>query len=108
MVKCTIGSLNRNSRTIFISSKWLIKASVNENDSIVEFEADLENKAAEDTRVETLRNKSRLLDQHRNMLHETTPYSEPQSWVHKTLKYQRKQYGKYGTASGADPRKFLY
>lgn len=50
------------------------------------------------------RNRSGLRDAHRNLLHEQLPYSEPQSWIHLTEKYQRKQFGRYGMASGIDPR----
>lgn len=50
------------------------------------------------------RNKSRLLPQHRNMLNDTKPYDEAQSWIHKTVKYNRMQFGRYGLASGIDPR----
>lgn len=50
------------------------------------------------------RNKSRLLDGDRRRLHQQVPYDEPQSWVHTTLEYQRKMYGRYGAASGVDPR----
>lgn len=54
--------------------------------------------------LEASRNKSRLLPQHRNMLNDTKPYDEAQSWIHKTVKYNRMQFGRYGLASGIDPR----
>lgn len=54
--------------------------------------------------LEVSRNKSRLLPQHRNMLNDTKPYDEAQSWIHKTVKYNRMQFGRYGLASGIDPR----
>lgn len=54
--------------------------------------------------IEEKRNKSRLLPQHRNLLHNINPYDEPQSWIHTTLKYQRNQFGRYGLASNVNPR----
>lgn len=56
--------------------------------------------------VDQLRNKSRLLPQHRNMLREVVPYKRSESWVHETLKYKRKMYGKYGSKSNVDPSEF--
>lgn len=65
---------------------------------------DVENDAERAERVEKLRNKSRLNSQHRNRVLGKQPYEEPQSWVHLTLSYQRKLYGRFGEASGVDPR----
>ena len=53
--------------------------------------------------IERKRNKSRLNPQHRNLLHEKMPYSEPMDWFHDTVKYKRKMYGRYGHASGVLP-----
>lgn len=53
--------------------------------------------------LERKRNKSRLRDSHRNLLHEKNPYPDPMSWHHGTLKYLRRTYGRYGQASGVDP-----
>lgn len=98
-------NLNRGVRLIFTTSKRLINANVNENGQEVEFEVDREEQEAQEARINQIRNKSRLLNQHRNMLHETIPYAEPQSWIHNSLKYQRKLFGKYGSESRVDPRK---
>ncbi|XP_055624849.1 growth arrest and DNA damage-inducible proteins-interacting protein 1 [Toxorhynchites rutilus septentrionalis] len=67
---------------------------------------DDENLSAErEARIEQLRNKSRLLPQHRNMLHNRRPYDESQSWIHETVKYKRMLLGRYGIEqSGVDPR----
>lgn len=54
--------------------------------------------------IQQNRNKSKLLDAHRRKLNNQVPYDEPQSWVHNTLEYKRKMYGRYGAASGVDPR----
>ena len=59
---------------------------------------------AREAEIEAKRNKSRLLPQHRRLLHGQQPYDEPESWVHRTLKYNRTMYGRYGAASGVDPR----
>ncbi|XP_055906270.1 growth arrest and DNA damage-inducible proteins-interacting protein 1 [Eupeodes corollae] len=58
----------------------------------------------EEPKPESFFNKSGLLVQHRKFLHNERPYSEPHSWIHLTEKYQRKQLGRYGLASGVDPR----
>lgn len=55
--------------------------------------------------IETKRNVSRLLPQHRNMLYEELPYNEPQSWIHETEKYKRMMFGRLGLQSGVDPSK---
>lgn len=61
--------------------------------------------AEREARIEQLRNKSRLLPQHRNMLHNRRPYHESQSWIHETVKYKRMMLGRYGIErSGVDPR----
>lgn len=58
--------------------------------------------------IEKNRNKSRLLPQHWNMLNDTVPYQEAQSWIHDTVKYKRMMFGRYGLASGVDPRICFY
>lgn len=54
--------------------------------------------------IDTKRNKSRLQPQHLRIVHESRPYDESQSWAHNTVKYQRMMFGRYGQASGVDPR----
>uniref|UniRef100_A0A182KFN3 Large ribosomal subunit protein mL64 n=1 Tax=Anopheles christyi TaxID=43041 RepID=A0A182KFN3_9DIPT len=66
---------------------------------------DAESSEAREARIATLRNKSRLLPQHRNMLHGVLPYEESQSWIHETVKYKRMMLGRYGIdGSKVDPR----
>lgn len=61
--------------------------------------------AEREARIQAARNKSRLLPQHRNMLHNTLPYEESQSWIHETVKYKRMMIGRYGLeGSKVDPR----
>lgn len=54
--------------------------------------------------IESKRNKSRLMPQHARVLNDTRPYDDHQSWAHNTVKYQRMMFGRYGAASGVDPR----
>lgn len=61
-----------------------------------------------ETILEKNRNKSRLLPQHQKMLKNTIPYDESQSWIHNTVKYKRMMFGRYGLASGVDPRLCFY
>lgn len=60
---------------------------------------------AREARIQAARNKSRLLPQHRNVLHSALPYEESQSWIHETVKYKRMMVGRYGVeGSKVDPR----
>lgn len=54
--------------------------------------------------IEKKRNKSGLLPAHLRILQKQLPYNQPHSWIHKSLKYNRNMYGRYGAASGVDPR----
>lgn len=74
-----------------------------EDEEPVIFDEEITDPEVERQRIDKLRNKSRLLPQHQRMLHGEVPYDAPQSWVHTTLKYQRKVYGKYGAKSNLDP-----
>lgn len=49
-------------------------------------------------------NRSELLEQHRNILLNLSPYNESRSWIHLTEKYQRKLFGRYGSESNVNPR----
>ncbi|XP_001650410.2 growth arrest and DNA damage-inducible proteins-interacting protein 1 [Aedes aegypti] len=76
-----------------------------ESDLPVTFVEDEDLQAAREARIEQLRNKSRLLPQHRNMLHNQLPYEQSQSWIHETVKYKRMMLGRYGLeGSKVDPR----
>ncbi|XP_035792508.1 growth arrest and DNA damage-inducible proteins-interacting protein 1-like [Anopheles albimanus] len=71
----------------------------------VTFVDDVESVEAREERINALRNKSRLLPQHRNMLHDVLPYEQSQSWIHETVKYRRMMLGRYGIeGSRTDPR----
>lgn len=76
-----------------------------ESDLPVTFVEDEDQLAEQEALIEKLRNKSRLLPQHRNMLHSQLPYEESQSWIHETVKYKRMMLGRYGLeGSKVDPR----
>uniref|UniRef100_A0A1B6MNJ5 Large ribosomal subunit protein mL64 n=1 Tax=Graphocephala atropunctata TaxID=36148 RepID=A0A1B6MNJ5_9HEMI len=53
--------------------------------------------------IERIRDKSRLKVEHRNMLFNKIPYSQPMTEAHLTIKYNRKMYGKFGSESGVYP-----
>lgn len=64
----------------------------------------------EDTRIreeelERKRNVSRLSPAHFNLVNGRRPYEYPMCSAHKTVKYNRKLYGKHGSASGINPSK---
>lgn len=63
-------------------------------------EVDEEQRRAE---IEAMRNKSRLRKHHKHFLEQKPLPSEDYQWD-KTLHYCRKQYARYGEASGVDPR----
>ncbi|XP_049292841.1 growth arrest and DNA damage-inducible proteins-interacting protein 1 [Anopheles funestus] len=66
---------------------------------------DAESAEEREARIAKLQNKSRLLPQHRNMLHGVLPYEQSQSWIHETVKYKRMMLGRYGIdGSRVDPR----
>lgn len=65
----------------------------NEEDNILEKEAILESK----------RNKSRLNEEHRNIIMNSVPFQKPMCVAHKTVKFNRKMFGKYGQLSGVNP-----
>jgi len=50
--------------------------------------------------IQNICNKSRLKPEHRNILLGQKPYPEPVIKAHKTVLYNRKLYGKYGSKSG--------
>lgn len=67
------------------------------------YEEEIVDPELEQQRINRIRDKSRLLQQHRRMVNDEVPYDVAHSWVHNTLKYQRKIYGKYGASSNLDP-----
>lgn len=73
---------------------------IEKNEVIAETEVSSEDKEAI---IEASRNKSMLKPCHRNMLYGNVPYEQPMAEFHETVKYKRKLYGRYGTASGVYP-----
>ncbi|XP_065078301.1 large ribosomal subunit protein mL64 [Ochlerotatus camptorhynchus] len=99
ILSCLRPSINR-----FYSSSQA-KDAGEDSDLPVTFVEDDDQLAEREARIEQLRNKSRLLPQHRNMLHNQRPYGESQSWIHETVKYKRMMLGRYGLEeSQVDPR----
>ncbi|KAJ0179587.1 hypothetical protein K1T71_005299 [Dendrolimus kikuchii] len=74
---------------------------VDQNEKVLIDDSD-ETKVREDE-IEKKRNISRLSTSHYNIENGRKPYEEPKHWTHIKLKYYRKMYGKYGSASGVDP-----
>uniref|UniRef100_A0A336LYX0 Large ribosomal subunit protein mL64 n=1 Tax=Culicoides sonorensis TaxID=179676 RepID=A0A336LYX0_CULSO len=91
-------------------SKTAVKSDENADDKLDSTPAAIVQDDDEDVeerkrRIDKIRNKSRLLPNHRNMLMGQVPYPDgPESWIHTTLKYKRGLFGKYGLESGVDPR----
>ncbi|VEN49652.1 unnamed protein product [Callosobruchus maculatus] len=73
-----------------------------ETETEVDVEVDEQARLKEE-RLEKSRNKSRLYPPHRNRVLDQPAYTEPQMFHHGTLKYLRKTYAKYGSASGVNP-----
>uniref|UniRef100_A0A1B0CJY1 Large ribosomal subunit protein mL64 n=1 Tax=Lutzomyia longipalpis TaxID=7200 RepID=A0A1B0CJY1_LUTLO len=96
--------LTRISRSCKTAPDTAAPIAAAEATAVAEFVEDEDEKEAQRQLYESKRNKSRLLPQHRNLLSGRRPYTESQSWVHETLKYQRGLFGKYGLESGVDPR----
>lgn len=89
----------------FINSFFRLSTSVSEIGEASEqviFE-DADDTQAKEAELEKKRNKSRLSSAHFNLTHGRRPYETPMCLAHKTVKYNRKLYGKYGSASGINP-----
>lgn len=70
------------------------------SDFIIDDEVDVE---AREQEIELMRNKSRLKKTHRNFLFDL-PRPDEELQTAKTLYHGRKQFGRYGSKSGIDPR----
>ncbi|CAD0198633.1 unnamed protein product [Chrysodeixis includens] len=86
-----IGSLFRFAST---------SAEIVENDQVF---IDDEEAQAREAEINKKRNISRLTPAHQNLVNGRKPYEEPMSLAHLTVKYNRKMYGRYGSASGVNP-----
>ncbi|XP_045463604.1 growth arrest and DNA damage-inducible proteins-interacting protein 1 [Harmonia axyridis] len=62
-----------------------------------------EDAVLQEERIQASRNKSRLYDNHRNIVLDRNPFPESKQWFHDSLVYKRKLFGRYGFASGVDP-----
>lgn len=74
-----------------------------EEQNALEIEGKDEETLLREAEIERKRNKSGLRPQHRNLVHDTVPYEQTTHWVHDTLKYQRKMFGRYGKDANFDP-----
>lgn len=79
------------------------QGNVNVSELLVD-EVDLE---AREKKIERMRNKSRLNKTHRNFLFNKPKPLEEYIWD-QTIAFNRKQYGRFGSASGVDPRICFY
>lgn len=77
---------------------------IEQNDQVVIDDSD--EALAREAEIEKKRNKSRLSHSHFNLMNDRVPYEEPKHLAHLTVKYQRKMFGSYGSASGVNPSKF--
>lgn len=75
-----------------------------ENDQVI---IDDEESQAREAEINQKRNISRLTPAHYNLVNGRKPYEEPKSLAHLTVKYNRKMYGKYGSASGVNPSTYI-
>ncbi|KOB65236.1 Growth arrest and DNA damage-inducible proteins-interacting protein 1 [Operophtera brumata] len=64
---------------------------------------DSDDAQAREEQIEKKRNVSRLAEAHYNLVNGQRPYEVPKALAHLTVKYNRKMYGKYGSASGVNP-----
>lgn len=88
-----IGTLYRSSTT---------KASEDvQNEQVLIDDAD--DVQAREAEIEKKRNISRLSPAHFNLMNGRRPYETAMCLAHRTVKYNRKLYGKYGSASGVNP-----
>lgn len=78
-----------------------------EGPSVSELLVDEVDVEAREKEIERMRNKSRLNKTHRNFLFDIPKPDEEYKWD-KTLYFSRKQYGKYGSKTGIDPRLCFY
>lgn len=67
---------------------------------------DSEEALVKEAAIEKKRNISRLSKAHFNLVNDRRPYDEPKHLAHLTVKYHRKMYGIYGSASGVNPSKY--
>ncbi|GBP07550.1 Growth arrest and DNA damage-inducible proteins-interacting protein 1 [Eumeta japonica] len=58
---------------------------------------------AREAEIQQKRNKSGLTKAHFNLVNGRRPYEVPKALAHLTVKYSRKMYGQYGSASGINP-----
>ncbi|XP_012547427.1 large ribosomal subunit protein mL64 [Bombyx mori] len=74
---------------------------IEQNEQVIIDDSDVAQ--AKEEEINKKRNISRLSMSHHNLVNGKRPYDYPMSLAHLTVKYNRKMYGKYGSASGVNP-----
>lgn len=110
LINSSLNSARLTQRNISLTPTRLqsfFKREVKEDEQTVDIiDAEEEDPILRQERIDRMRDKSGLRPAHRNVLHGDLPYEAAESWVHNTLKYKRKLYGKLGSASNVDPSEF--
>lgn len=71
---------------------------------VTELSEELEETEEErEARIDKIRNKSKLNEEHRNMLHGRLPYPESKAYYHDSVQYKRRAWARYGEESKAYP-----
>jgi len=60
-------------------------------------------KALTEEEIDAKRNISRVSWYHRRLINGQHPYPEPMTWIHHTVRYKQKMFGKFGESSGVNP-----
>lgn len=114
LLKSSINSVRFNQRNVSVRSGSLFglfksesasEANANATPANLIDNEDEYDQHEEFKRIERLRDISRLHKSHKRMLHGEVPHVNSESWVHETLRYKRKLYGKMGSGSNIDPSK---
>ncbi|KAL1459765.1 hypothetical protein WDU94_011719 [Cyamophila willieti] len=74
------------------------KSEVKEQVMITQIAEEFDDETEEDreAKIEKLRNKSRLMEAHRNMVHGKLPYPESKAYWHDSVQYKRRMFARYG------------
>lgn len=101
--RASIGKYSSKTPSVIDDAEYIKDDENAQSDIAAALHTDVDVEAAE-AEIERKRNKSGLLPQDRRILNKQKPYDEPTSWIHTTVRYNRSLYGRYGEASGVDPR----
>lgn len=113
LIKSSVNSVRITQRNIVVSSgRHISFFNKNEEKPAEETALDIIDAEEEDPilrqqRIDRMCNKSGLRPPHRSVMRGELPYKMSESWIHNTLKYKRKLYGKLGSDSNVDPSKII-